>query len=107
MTTTTVKKLAQVTLTGGANDTVYTATGVTTLIKHISVVSIKASGSATVKIWHAGHADVNTILPTMTLQKGEFAEFEGNITLTANDTIEATASTANAINITIHGVEFS
>ena len=102
--TETVKKLAQLILTGGV-DTLYTVPGATSaLIKTISVVNIGGVAQS-VKIWQSGSADDNVILPQIILASGEFANYGGVLTLAATDTIEAEGDTG--ITITMEGVEFS
>lgn len=102
--TETVKKLGQMVLTGGT-DTLYTVPASTqVLIKSIFVVN-NGVVDQTVKIWQSGSADVNVILPTVTLGAGEFATYEGAITMAAADTLKADGDTG--ITITVEGVEFT
>jgi hypothetical protein len=107
MTTDTVKKLGQMELTGGT-DTVYTVSGSTsTLIKHMSIVNTSTISGSTVKLWHDGSDNMNLIMPAVTIAAGEWAEFEGTITMEATDTLKAQAAIGNVITITVHGVEFT
>jgi hypothetical protein len=107
MTTDTVKKLGQMELTGGT-DTVYTVPGVTsTLVKHMSIVNTSTVSGSTVRLWHDGSSNVNLIMPAITIAAGEWAEFEGTITMETGDTLKAEAQIGNVITITVHGVEFT
>jgi hypothetical protein len=107
MTTDTVKKLGQMELTG-STDTLYTVPGATSaLVKHMSIVNTSTISGSTVKLWHDGSANVNLIMPAVTIAAGEWAEFEGTITMETGDTLKAEAQSANIITITVHGVEFT
>lgn len=87
--------------------TLYTVPSATsTLIKTMRIVNTSAS-AATIKIWQNGTADANVIMPTVSIDAGGFAEFEGSITMAAADYLSAQAGTATAITLTVWGVEIT
>jgi hypothetical protein len=103
------KKLAQLEVLTGAPalvTPVYTATGVTALIKGMRLVSTDAS-PRTCKIWHDGAADVNLILPAVTIDPNGFAENDTTVILEPGDTLYAQASAATSITLTLYGLELS
>jgi hypothetical protein len=102
----TYKKLAQDRV-GSSVETVYTVPGGTSaIVKHIRLVNPTA-GAATVALWHDGTADVNIILPPVSLGAGEWAEFDGSILMEAADTLHADSDTADAVTITVYGLEIT
>lgn len=102
----TYKKLAQVQAPNSVG-AIYTVPASTqTIIKHIRVVNT-SGGAVTIKLWHDGTTDSNTILPAVSIAAGEWAEFDGTILMEASDTLQAEASAATSITLTIYGLEIS
>ena len=88
---------------------IYTVPALTQAIaKFMNVSSPETNlGAATVKIWKQGAVDANLILPAISLGIGEFAEWDGTMTMEAGDTLQAESDTNNALTITIDGVEIT
>jgi len=104
--TDTFKKLAQA-QPGVAAATLYTVPAATqTVVKQIRAVNT-GTVPASIKLWHDGVADVNVILPPVTLQPGEWGEFDGLIVGEAADTFSGLASVAATITVTMYGLEIS
>jgi len=102
----TRKKLAQAQAAASAT-AIYTVPASTRAeIPHIRVVNPTAS-ARTVSLWHDGSADVNMILPPVTLDAGHWAEFDGLIYMEAGDTLVADSDAATAVTITVYGKEFA
>lgn len=102
----TYKKLAQLELTGGT-DTIYTVPAATeAIIAHIRAVD-NAGNGASIKLWHDGVADVNIILPEVSLPAGGWAEFDGKILMEAADTLSGFSNTASEVTVTVYGLEVS
>jgi hypothetical protein len=100
------KKLAQVQIPDSAT-TLYTVpTGMDTIVKHIRIVN-PTGVAATVKLWHDGTADVNVILPTVSIDAGGWAEFDGAIEMEPGDTMSGIGGTNLALTITIYGMEIN
>lgn len=102
------KKLAQAQLAASpGTTTLYTVPGSTeAIVSHIRVVNV-SGGAVTVKLWHDGTADVNVVLPEVTLEAGEWGEFDGTITMEAADTLVGQSDTATAVTVTVYGDEVS
>lgn len=98
------KKLAQV-QPGTTPTTLYTvpASKVAEIV-HIRVVN-PTGASHTIKLWHDGSADVNLILPTVTIDAGGWGEFDGRILMETGDTLVAQADAASAVTATVYGFE--
>ncbi len=102
----TYKVLAQTTLTGGT-DTLYTVPASTAaIVKTIHVANYSAD-ARTVKLLVGGTGDGNTILPTVSLAAGEFAQWDGTLALETGKTIVGVGSAASSIVVTISGDEIS
>lgn len=99
----TVKKLVQATLSG-ATDTAYTVPANTSvIIKTMNIINYSAN-QRTVKIWHDGTGDHQLILPTVTLDAGDFAEYTGVIFMEAGDTLHVQSSAGTSIAFVVYGV---
>lgn len=107
MTTETFKELAQRLIPSSAA-AVYTATAVTTLIRHITITN-NTGADATVRLYHhdaaGANTDTTTILPALPVVAGGMAEFTGVMSFDSGDVLEAVSGTNNALNITVEGVE--
>lgn len=75
-------------------------------IKSIRVVNTDAANAKTLLLGIGGVAAANQILPTITIDAGGWAEWDGLITLTGTETLQATAS-ATGLTITISGLDQS
>lgn len=104
--TDTFKKLAQAQPAGSpSTTTLYTVPSATqTVVRHIRIVNMDTA-DRTIKLWHDGTADSNVILPATTVKSGGWSEFDGTITMEANDTLIAQASAGSAITVTVYGLE--
>ena len=102
----TYKKLAQ----GQAATTVavvYTVPASTTaMVKQIHIANTSGA-TVTIKLWQSGTADANIILPAVTLDGGEFGQFDGNLLMETADTLQAESDTATAVTITVYGLEMT
>lgn len=100
----TYKKLAQ-TQPGIAIAAIYTVAALTTaIIKHIRVSNAGAA-AATIEFYHDGAVAANQILPPVSLAIGEWAEFDGTLLMEAADTLQAKASVAATLTVTVYGLE--
>lgn len=106
---TTYKQLFQQTLTGGdTKDLVYTpAAGVEAIIKEIRIVNYHASTSGTVRVYHGGSADGNTIMPDILVEAGCMLKDTGTITTDENDGLYFETDLASGIVVTGYGMEIS
>ena len=106
------KQLGQSQLTGsGTQDTVYTAPASTTaIIRDIQIANVNATAKR-VKVWLVSSGgspdDTNIIIPNMTIDGNDIIHWSGFQVLTAGDTIQAEASAASSICITVSGAEVS
>lgn len=105
---TTYKQLFQTELTGGGTkDSVYTpAAGVQAIIKEVRICNYSSS-DVTVRAYHGGNVDANTIMPDVTLEAGEFLIDNGTITTDENDTLYYECDTASAVVVTGYGMEIA
>ena len=100
------KKLAQA-QPGITPTTLYTVPASTqTIIPHIRV-SNPTGTDRTIELWHDGNADSNSILPPVTVVAGGWAEFDGRIYMETGDTLQAEASAATALTVTVYGEELT
>lgn len=84
--------------------------GTQTIIKHIRVASIAGSGNRTFKMYHtdgAAPVDANMIFPSMTVDDGGMAEFEGTILLDSLDRLYVRSDVANTLVMTVYGLKKS
>ena len=97
------------TTTGGA--VTYTATDVTTIIRHMRVVNVDASNACTLTLWHMPSsgttANVNLIFPATDIAAGGSAEFDGIIIMDSGDRLFAKAETADDLYLNIYGLELT
>ena len=89
----------------------YTATDVTTIIRHMRVINIHSSAVA-LTLWHmpsAGStgANVNLIFPATDILAGGSAEFDGTIIMDTGDRLFAMSETANMLYLNIYGLELT
>ncbi len=96
------KKLAQSLVAASPGTTLYTAGALAAVVTHISLVNV-AVASTTIALYQSGTSGVNTLLPAITLDTGEFAEWDGEIVLPPGDTLSAIAANASRIAATVHG----
>jgi hypothetical protein len=75
-------------------------------VRSIKLVNVDA-GARTARLWQDGSADVNTILPTTTLDGGGHGEWDGSMILEAADTIQGQADGASLVVCTGYGLELS
>jgi hypothetical protein len=80
--------------------------GFSAIIKYITVNNPSGPDSA-LELWVGGSADVNSILPYIPLLEKERGDGDFSLVLDAGRTIEGQADDANAITITISGLEVS
>ncbi len=100
------KLLAQLQLAAAAA-TIYTAPALTqAVIKQINIVNTDTLAH-TYQLFQGGTAAVNAITPVVTLQGGEWAEFNGNILVDAADTLAAASDAATVMTTTVYGLEVS
>lgn len=103
----TFKQLAQ-TLIPAAVAVIYTVPASTqTIVKHIVVSNNTASTVTNIFLYHNGTGDTQILLPGLDLAAGEWAEFDGSITMAAADTLQAKAGTDAVLGITVHGMEIT
>lgn len=72
-------------------------------IKHMTILN-PTSAAITVKLGIGGVADANLILPTVTIDAGGLAEFDGLEILTGTETLQANAS-ATGMTFSAHGLD--
>mgnify|MGYP000713488136 CR=1 FL=1 len=102
----TYKKLVQE-LVDNSNDTLLTVAANTTVIIR-SMRAVNTTGTAaTLKLFHDGTAAVNMILPFVTIEASGWAEFDGTIILEADSVLTGISGTADAINLTVYGLELT
>lgn len=104
----TFKKLAQA-QAGTSAATLYTSpasAGNSTIIKSIRIVNTDTS-ARWVKLYQAGTADSNLILPQTTIPAGGWAEFNGSLVMSNNETLSSQGEVASKLTITVSGVEIT
>ena len=106
--TETVKKLAQVHCTGGAPELFYEVpSGVQAVVKNIHILNLIAGTTSAFGLWQGEVDNDHIIFPGLAyLQPGEFAMFDGNITMSGLDRLYIAADTGSIV-ATAHGIEFS
>lgn len=86
--------------------TLFTGTAAHTYsIKSIRIVNNTAA-AITIKLGIGGVADANLILPPEPIDAGGFAEWDGLLTMTGTETLQANAS-ASGMTITVSGLDQS
>jgi hypothetical protein len=105
--TDTFKKLYQG-QPGIAAATIYTVPAATqAIVKQIRVVNTGAV-AASLTLWHgATNVAATQILPPVTLQPGEWGEFDGLIVGSAAELFGALATVAATLTVTMYGLEIS
>lgn len=105
----TYKRLARTSSSAAAATTIYTVPGATTTIVKKIVVSNNSGTAGTVKLHHVesgGSADAtNVILPTTTLGDQEHGTDDGAFVMETGDFLQIIADGANAITISVYGLE--
>lgn len=98
----TYKLLAQV-KPGTTTTPIYApGTSISAIIKNITITN--PTGAAhTVQL----SQNSNVILPTVSIGAGEWAMFDGTLTITNPDSITGICDTANALIVSVYGVEKS
>lgn len=87
------------------SSTLFTGTaGHTYSIKHMRIINTDPTNAKTILLGIGGVAAANQILPTVTIEAGGWAEWDGLITLTGTETLQATAS-ATGLTITLSGLD--
>lgn len=102
------KKLAQG-QAGTSASTLYTSpatAGNSTIIKSIRIVNMDTS-ARWIKLFQAGTADSNVILPQTTIPAGGWAEFNGSIVMSNNETFSYQGEVASKLTVTVSGVEIT
>lgn len=90
-----------------AQTVIYTVPALTSaVVKSMRVVN-NGSLPSSFAIWQGGLGAANQTLPPVTLQPGEFAEFDGSIFMAAADTMAAQAGVASTLTMTVWGVELT
>ena len=89
----------------------YTATDVTTIIRHMRVVNIH-SAAVELTLWHmpstgSSGTNANLIFPATDIAAGGSAEFDGIIIMDTGDRLFAEAETANMLYLNIYGLELT
>ena len=98
--------LGPVAIASGAS-TLFTGTALHTYtIKNIKVVNTDPTNAKTLILGIGGVAAANQILPTVTIDPGGFAEFDGMLVLSGVETLQASAS-GTGLTITISGLDQS
>ena len=104
------KRLAQTSSAATGPTTIYTATGVTAVVRKIQVIN-QSGAQATIKLHHvenSGSADATTvILPTVTLENNEHGIDDTPFVMEAGDFIQMEADGTNAITVQLYGLEIS
>lgn len=91
--------------TAPANTTNQPAPYATAEVKSITLANTTAS-AATITIGINGTAAANLVVPTITVNPNDVKILDGlNWALNANDTLQALQGTANAITVTVSGIE--
>ena len=101
-------RLAQQQATASAA-TLYTApssAGASAIVKHIRIVNMDTV-PRWVKLWQGGTADVNVILPQVTIAAGGWAEFDGVLCLPASQTLSVIGEVASKLSVTVEGAEIT
>lgn len=92
---------------GVAAGVVYTVPASTnTVVKHIRAVNTGTVG-ASIGLFDGGSGVTNRILPDVVLQPGEWLEWDGLITMPTTATLQAIASVASTITLTIYGLQLT
>ena len=103
----TFSVLAQLDLAISNAVPIYTVPALTqAVMKHIKIVN-HDTAAHTVEMWQGGTATSNIILPELTLQGGEWAEFDGAMVGEAASAIHASSDAASAISLTMYGLEIT
>jgi len=96
---------------GSTGAVTYTATDVTTIIRHMRVVNIDASNAVQLTLWHlpasGTPANVNLIFPATDILAGGSAEFDGTIIMDSGDRLFAKAETTTTLYLNIYGLELT
>jgi hypothetical protein len=87
--------------------TLFTGTAAHTYsIKSIRIVNTDASNAKTITLGIGGVAAGNQILPAITIDAGGWAEWDGLISMSGTETLQANAS-ATGLTITVSGLDQS
>lgn len=89
-----------------AQDTLYTVPSTSTIIRHMFIVNTTGS-AVTLTMWRNGLVNSNKIVPNLILNNGEYAEWEGVMSLLLGESIVATSSVSGGLTITIDGDEIT
>ena len=105
MATNVFKNLAQTQLSTTSVTTIYTVPALTaTLVDFVWVLNTSTTLSCTVTMYRNGTASSNQITPPIPLGPGESFKMS-SFKMATNQTISATASVANIINVNMDGDE--
>lgn len=103
----TYKRIAQLQVAAAAAVIYTVPAGTQTVVKHIRAVNTTTGTPATIGLFHGGTDAAHRVLPDVPLNPGEWCEEDGLFTLAAGDTLAAVSSVANAITLTIYGIELT
>lgn len=105
------KLIAQV-IPGTNASTIYTASAVQAIIRHVNYINIVGS-NVSIELWQNGTSDVNKILGGKLLVPANDGTQDGSIekdvyvSMAASNTISARAGASNAIVVNLWGVEIT
>lgn len=104
------KRLAQVSSAAVGPTTIYTATGVTAIVKKI-ILANNSGAAGTIKLHHVesgGSADTTTvILPTTSMGNNEHGADDAPFVMEAGDFLQMEADGTHAITVQVYGLEVS
>lgn len=101
----TLKRLIGPVAVAAGTSTLFTGTAAHVYsIKKILIVNTDAANAKTISLGIGGVAAGNLITPVLTIDAGGFAEFDGLLTLTGVETLQANAS-ATGLTITVSGLD--
>jgi hypothetical protein len=93
---------------GVAAGVVYTVPAATNaVIKHIRAVNTSTATAVTIGLFDGGSTADKRILPDVVLQPGEWLEWDGLITMPTGATLQAIASVATTVTLTIYGLQLT
>lgn len=106
------KQLGQAQIAAGAQTTLYTVPGATVgIVRDIQIANVNAA-ARTIQVWLVPNGDVpddgNVIIPDMTVDGNDIIHWSGwQVLETPGDTVQAEASVALSICITVGGAEIT
>jgi hypothetical protein len=102
-----LKRIVGPSAVASGTSTLFTGTaGHTYSIKHIRIINTDSANAKTIVLGIGGVAAANQILPTVTIEAGGWAEWDGLLTMEGTETLQANAS-ATGLTITVSGLDQS